>query len=92
MSQGKSFNLAAVIMAGGKGTRFWPKSRTGKPKQLLLIGSKKPLIVETVERLLPLIPKERIFISTSNDLAPDIRELVPEILRSNYILEPVGRD
>ncbi len=92
MKQNQDFILAAVIMAGGKGTRFWPKSRKDLPKQLLSIGTKKPLIVETVERLEPLIPRERIFISTSEDLAKRIQKLLPGISRSNYILEPVGRD
>jgi mannose-1-phosphate guanylyltransferase len=92
LKQRQDFILAAVIMAGGKGTRFWPKSRKDLPKQLLNIGTKKPLIVDTVERLEPLIPRERIFISTSEDLSGKIRKILPGISRSNYILEPVGRD
>jgi mannose-1-phosphate guanylyltransferase len=88
----KNFSLAAVIMAGGRGTRFWPKSRKTKPKQLLPIGTDMPLVVETVKRLIPLIPRQRIFISTSDDLALPIRRLLPEIPDKNYILEPVGRD
>jgi len=84
--------LFAVIMAGGKGKRFWPKSREKKPKQLLPIGAKEPLVRETVTRLMPLLAPERVFISCGKDLAPKIAAVVPEVPRSNFIIEPTGRD
>lgn len=92
MSSKPEFTLAAVIMAGGKGTRFWPQSRRDLPKQLLCIGTKRPLIVETVQRLKPLIPADKIFISTSEDMASRIKKLLPDIKAGNYILEPASRD
>lgn len=84
--------LFAVIMAGGKGRRFWPKGRAHRPKQLLPIGSGEPLVRETVKRLLPAIPAERVFISCGKDLAPDIAAVLPEVPWDNFIVEPVGRD
>ena len=56
--------MIGVILAGGSGTRFWPRSRELTPKQLLRIGSSKTMIQETLDRLLPLIPVEKIFIVT----------------------------
>lgn len=84
--------LYVVIMAGGKGRRFWPRSRGKTPKQLLAIGVREPMIKETVNRLLPLVPPERLFISCGRDLAGKIRAMVPEVPKKNYVLEPVGRD
>ena len=65
--------LSAVIMAGGFGKRFWPASRRNMPKQCLPIISDNPMIKETIERLLPIIPAERIFISTGRDLENPIK-------------------
>lgn len=91
-AKGKAAVLYVVIMAGGVGRRFWPKSRENRPKQLLAIGTREPLIRETVSRLAPLVPAERIFISCGKKIAPKIAEIVPEIPSGNFILEPVGRD
>ena len=59
-------------MAGGKGTRFWPRSRTSTPKQLLDIIGEKTMIQETVERVLPIAPKDKIFIVTNSGRSPNI--------------------
>lgn len=80
--------MYAVIMAGGQGTRLWPLSRRKKPKQLHALFSEKSLIRETYERLLPLFPSEKIIISTIPDFAADIKKLIPEIPKQNYIIEP----
>jgi mannose-1-phosphate guanylyltransferase len=85
-------SLRAVIMAGGKGRRFWPKSREKKPKQLLPIGAHEPLVRETVNRLRPFLAPEHIFISCGRDLARETAALLPETPADNFILEPVGRD
>ena len=85
-------NLYAVIMAGGRGTRFWPASRQSRPKQLLSILGDRSLLRLTVERLLPFLPAERVLIVTGQDIAPSVRTLVPEIPPGNFLLEPEGRN
>ena len=68
----KTSRLFAVIMAGGSGTRFWPLSREKMPKQLLRIGGEDTLIQQTVDRVLPLVRREHVFIVTNHGLADDI--------------------
>lgn len=82
----------AVLMAGGRGQRFWPYSRFDTPKQLLSVTGGESMIRETVNRLFPFISLPDIFISTTDDLFNSIKEALPEIDYLNYILEPVGRD
>jgi len=84
--------LYAVIMAGGRGTRFWPLSRASTPKHLLTIVSEKPLISESVDRFQGSIPPDRVMIVTTADQVDAICELVPEVPQENVIIEPVGRD
>jgi len=85
-------NLYGVIMAGGRGTRFWPASRHSRPKQLLSILGDRSLLRHTVERLLPFLPAERILVVTGEDIAPAVRAQVPEIPPENLLLEPEGRN
>lgn len=81
----------AVIIAGGRGERFWPKSRVNLPKQLLsLIDEKKTLIESTVERILPLIPAEQIYISTNQFLQGHISQVLKDNVR--YVLEPLAKN
>ncbi len=82
----------ALIMAGGKGERFWPWSRENRPKQLLPLFGKKTLIEMTVERLLPIMPRERIWIVTNPPQARAMARLMPRFPKKNFIVEPVGRD
>ena len=82
----------AVILAGGIGTRFWPLSRKEKPKQFLPIISDKTMIEETVERLMPLIPPERIFTIANSAQSQSIRDIFPGIPDANFITEPLGRN
>ncbi len=84
--------MYAVIMAGGKGTRFWPKSREKMPKHLLDIVSAKTIIQETVERIAPLIPERNILIVTGESHADELVKQVPRIPRENIVVEPVGRN
>jgi len=83
--------LWAVIMAGGSGTRFWPESRALRPKQLLQIFGKKTLLEQTVDRIRPLIPKERILIVTNQSYAGLIQRIV-KLPAKQIIGEPVGRN
>jgi mannose-1-phosphate guanylyltransferase len=83
----------ALIMAGGRGERFWPKSRKNLPKQFLsLTDDGKTMIQSTVERILPLVDKEDIFISTNKDYESLVLEQLPNIPRKNILCEPVGRN
>ncbi len=84
--------MYAVIMAGGKGTRFWPRSREKKPKHLLDIVGAKTIIQETIDRISPLIPPENILIVTGQSHAAELIRQLPEIPEKNIIIEPVGRN
>ena len=80
----------AVILAGGRGTRFWPRSRTRTPKQLLNIVGDQTMLEQTVERLLPLIPAERIWTVTNAEQAAAVRKQLPAAARKRVLIEPVG--
>lgn len=84
--------LHAVIMAGGSGTRFWPASRGGRPKQLLSLASDEPLLRVTVDRILPLVPAERLWIVTTASTAEATRTLIDDIAPDHILAEPTGRD
>ncbi|PKM51018.1 MAG: mannose-1-phosphate guanyltransferase [Firmicutes bacterium HGW-Firmicutes-7] len=84
--------ICAYIMAGGSGERFWPLSTPEKPKQLLKLFSDKSMIRETVERILPLIPAERIFIGTNIMQAEGIKEELPMLSQGNIVIEPAFKD
>jgi mannose-1-phosphate guanylyltransferase len=77
-----------VILAGGVGSRFWPVSTPARPKQLLPLASEKPLIRDTVERILPLVPAERLRVLTGGHLAGPILSTLPELAEGNLLLEP----
>ena len=79
-------------MAGGSGTRFWPESRKRKPKQLLRIFSDRTMVRETVERILPEIPFDRIMIVTTEDYSNEIKKEIPEISETMIVAEPRGRN
>lgn len=83
----------ALIMAGGRGERFWPRSRKNMPKQFLsLTGDGKTMIQLTVERILPLVAMEDIYISTNLAYKPLVMEQLPGIPEENIICEPVSRN
>lgn len=83
----------ALIMAGGRGERFWPKSRRSMPKQFLsLTDDGKTMIQLTVERILPLVDIEDIFIVTNRDYRGLVKEQLPELPERNILCEPVGRN
>ncbi len=88
----QSARLHAVILAGGRGTRFWPRSRKLKPKQLLPVMGSVSLLEQTVERLAPLVPPERIWVLTNELLQRPIRKLLPAVPRQQIIAEPVQRN
>lgn len=80
-------------MAGGRGERFWPKSRQALPKQFLsLTGDGKTMIQLTVERILPLVAMEDIYIATNRSYKALVREQLPQLPEENILCEPVGRN
>ncbi|MBC8206175.1 MAG: mannose-1-phosphate guanylyltransferase [Kiritimatiellales bacterium] len=82
----------AVIMAGGKGERFWPLSTSKHPKQLLALVGDKPLIAQAVDRLDGLIPPENVFVVTNADLVEATQQAAPMLPPENIVGEPIGRD
>ncbi|WP_160300739.1 mannose-1-phosphate guanylyltransferase [Kiritimatiella glycovorans] len=82
----------AVIMAGGKGERFWPLSTSQHPKQLLSLVGKRPFLAQAVERLEGLVPPERVWVVTNRDLVDATRAAVPEVPAEQIVGEPMGRD
>lgn len=84
--------LHAVIMAGGSGTRFWPESRQSRPKQLLPILGGQAMLAETVARVQPLIPAERVWIVTNALQEAGVREVCPDVPADQILVEPCARN
>lgn len=82
-------HVYAVILAGGRGTRFWPRSRRRLPKQLLPVVGEKSLLAQTVERLAPLIPPERVWVLTSELLRIQTLAQIPQVPPQQVLAEPV---
>lgn len=86
-------NITALIMAGGRGERFWPKSRKNMPKQFLsLTDDGKTMIQLTVERISPLVKLEDVYIATNRDYKKLVLEQLPGLPEENVLCEPVGRN
>ncbi len=88
----RGWTAHAVILAGGRGTRFWPRSRTRSPKQLLNIVGKKTMLEQTVERLAPVFPATRTWTVTNAEQAQAVRRQVPAAARKRVLTEPTGRN
>src|SRR3984885_12175689 len=86
----KSLPACAVLLAGGRGTRFWPRSRMKTPKQLLNIVGSETMLRETLARLSPLFAARSAWIVTNQEQARAVRSEVPEIPRSHVLAEPTG--
>ena len=81
----------AIIMAGGSGTRLWPLSRQNHPKQSLKLVGEQTMFQQSIERLDPLFPPERIYIVTRTNHAPTLIAQAPQIPAANFLVEPEGR-
>lgn len=84
--------IYAVIMAGGVGSRFWPRSREKRPKQLLQIFGERTMIQQTVDRIKNFIPAENILIITNKVQKDEIINQLPELDKNNIIAEPLGKN
>ncbi len=81
-----------VLMAGGSGTRFWPRSRSNNPKQLLKLVGDRSMLQMTYDRVKDLTPAEKILVITNDDLMRAVMRQLPEIPERNIIAEPFGRN
>ena len=84
--------LHAVVMAGGSGTRFWPKSRRNRPKQLLRLAGDATMLQQTVARVAGLVSPDRTWVITGLDQAEAVREQLPDVPSGNVVAEPCPRD
>jgi mannose-1-phosphate guanylyltransferase len=87
-----SSNRYVIIMAGGRGERFWPVSRQKTPKQLLPLIGGKSFLQQAVEHVLPLVPLRNILVITNAVQAPQVRQQLPKLPKDNVVAEPMGRD
>jgi mannose-1-phosphate guanylyltransferase len=85
-------NFYPVILAGGRGTRFWPLSRKHRAKQLLALDGKQTMIQQTVSRLLPLAPVKRFWVITNRDSQREIARQIPRLIKQQIVAESVGRN
>ena len=81
-----------VIMAGGRGERFWPQSRLATPKHLLPIVGDKTMLAQTVDRVVGVVPRENIFVLTTEAQLAGCRRACPDLPAANIVAEPMGRD
>src|SRR5437899_7798220 len=88
----KSPDRFAIIMAGGKGERFWPVSREKTPKQLLALLGQRSFLQQAVDRVLPLVPLKNILVITNETQAPEVRKQLSKLPKENVVAEPIGRD
>ncbi len=85
-------NRFVIIMAGGRGERFWPVSREKTPKQLVRLLGGSSFLQQAVQRVLPLVPLKNILVITNALQAPEVHRQLPKLPRENVVAEPVGRD
>jgi mannose-1-phosphate guanylyltransferase len=88
----KAENFYPIILAGGRGTRFWPLSRKRHAKQLLALDGKQTMIQQTVFRLLPLAEPKRFWVITNEDLQREIARQLPRLVKAQILAEPIGRN
>lgn len=84
--------FCVLIMAGGKGTRFWPKSTEEKPKQFINLLEERTMIQLTIDRIRNILPIEKIFVATGEKYIDLVKEQIPDLPYQNIIVEPVGRN
>lgn len=85
-------DVRAVILAGGRGTRFWPLGRAAKPKQFLRITGREPMLLETVRRVRPLVPARRVILVADAASTRLARKLLPRLPKESFLVEPLARN
>src|SRR5438034_1789124 len=85
-------NRFVIIMAGGRGERFWPVSREKTPKQLIKLLGDRSFLQQAVDRVLPLVPLKNVLIITNEAQAAEVRRQLPKLPKDNVVAEPCGRD
>jgi mannose-1-phosphate guanylyltransferase len=85
-------NRFVIIMAGGRGERFWPVSREKTPKQLIRLLGDRSFLQQAVDHVLPLVPLKNVLVITTEAQAPEVRKQLPRLPKENVVAEPVGRD
>ena len=88
----KDLDIRAVILAGGRGTRFWPLGRAARPKQFLKIAGSEPMLAETVRRIRPLVPPRRMVLVADAASTRRARRLLPKLPKASFIVEPEARN
>jgi mannose-1-phosphate guanylyltransferase len=84
--------LHVLIMAGGRGTRFWPRSRRAEPKQCVAVSGPDSMLRQTVDRLLPIVPAARILVVTGTEMEAAVRRELGDLPPENVLVEPRGRN
>lgn len=92
MKKADNKNWFVIIMAGGRGERFWPVSREKTPKQLIRLLGKESFLQQAVNRVLPVVPLKNIIIITNEAQAGEVRKQLPKLPAANIVAEPIGRD
>src|ERR1044072_5526265 len=85
-------NRFVIIMAGGRGERFWPVSREKTPKQLIKLLGDRSFLQQAVDHVLPLVPLKNILVITTAAQSPEVRKQLPKLPKENLVAEPMGRD
>ena len=88
----KKINFYPVVLAGGRGTRFWPLSRKQRAKQLLALDGKQTMIQQTVARLRSLSTPSHVWVITNEASRPEITRQLPSVNKRQILAEPVGRN
>lgn len=91
MSDNIGFERWVVLLAGGIGSRFWPASTPGRPKQLLPLAGEQPLIVETLQRARALAPAANLLIVAGEHLRPQLKEALPDLRADQLLVEPEAK-
>src|SRR5262245_15726539 len=92
MKKADNSDRFVIIMAGGRGERFWPVSREKTPKQLITLLGGRSFLQQTVDRITPVVPLKNIYVITTETQADEVRRQLPKMPKENVVAEPVGRD